>query len=343
MADSTFDTDEIVVIRLPDFNAGGSTIINKFQRVFFGANSGWAAERGDISEEDKISGYPTSNLSNITNIGKLSVPVRMTGNNGSGVLDANLSVGANSDDVILSTGGLITDVAGFTADDVGAFLYNGADPNNLIVIGKIKTFVDSSQVTIEKANTTGYTAVPAYILRDTDNFSYPNNGSFIVLIRPKLDTPLNYYVPSIAQLQTITSGLPDMNPTYFNLKKISKVRDAGNTASATSVRSSILRLSGFTGEVPVNGNANVLWKAPTTGNDDNDGDPNTVLFANEDMPYWVAYLVSPFRGQAKDLEKGTSYVLSVEETQPTPDLAGTPTLITIGNQINNTLSFNSLI
>jgi hypothetical protein len=33
MADTTFTNDDVVVIKLHDFAAGGSAIINKFQKV----------------------------------------------------------------------------------------------------------------------------------------------------------------------------------------------------------------------------------------------------------------------------------------------------------------------
>jgi hypothetical protein len=348
MIDATFVTDDIVVIK--DYGQGvpeSTAIYNKLYRKFFGPNSPWAAGQGDPNIGI---GYPSLDLSNL-NLPQLSVPNRFQTSVSASINtegDAFLTVSGTTVTILNNNkSNLTTNQRGFKLTDVGSFLYNGNDVNNLLVIGKIIEVINPigngnySQATLEKANTSNYSEVPAYILADQDNFNYNEKANFYLLIRTKYDeTEGGYYIPAINQLQTLTAGKVDMNDVYINLYKISKTRDSGNATTKVRVRADISRLNGFVGEIPTTSVPRVYWKSGSPANDDNYGDPNsTVMFYNEDVPYWVAYIITPYKNEVKDLEKGTSYVLEVDELLPTPiDGYDSPTLIFPESQINNLLS-----
>jgi hypothetical protein len=334
----TFEATDIVVIK--DFRDSKVTL--QLYKIFYGN------ENVDIAEatgnyDNYYTGYPSVSLDNLTNINTLSIPTRIQANAGGGIGDADITV--NGDEVTLSLDGDLATTLGFTINDVGAFLYNGTNLNELVVIGKIKQYISASSVILQKANTTIYTNVPAFILRNQNNFGYLENGSFLVLIKPVSDGEGSWYVPAINQLQRTVDNLPDVNPTYINLYKISKDKDKGNTTIPRErVRASIKRLSGFVGESKLpSTTGSMLWTSPVP----NDDLPSSnILKSFSDIPHWVAYIIDPYEKEpSKNLVKGTSYMLEISNTLPTPSLPVTNELrgLQVDSVDNNILSYNGII
>jgi len=272
---ATFTSSDVRIF----IDDAAGVVSSAFRKTFYGV--------GNSASLPEANGYPDASLTNVfTDITKYEITAPTA-------MGVNLSITSNDATVTASS-------AYFSSGDVGKVLYNGADPNNLIPIGKILTYTDSTHVELEANNTTGYTTVAGYIMSSASNgFSIPAKRGFYVLVKVEEDggTPENKYIPSPKQLSasspyTEIGGIKQfLNTTYVNLNRVSKVGNKGNTQVA-EVPAVISRVNNY---VSVAGTY-----FPTEG----------------DIPLWVAFYVNPYGSTSKNLDKDTMYSLSFDEVVP---------------------------
>ena len=252
---------------------------SKFRQTFYGV--------GNSAGLPEANGYPNATASNVfADITRYEITAPTA-------LGATLSVTAADATVTASA-------SVFSSGDVGKILFNGADPNNLIPIGKILSYTNATTVELEVANTAGYSAVAGYIMVEASNgFSIPANRGFHVLVKVEEDggDPTHKYIPSLRQLRatepfTEIGGIKQfLNTAYVNLKRISRIGDKGN-AQEVAVPATITRINNY---VSV---AGTLF--PTEG----------------DIPLWVAFHINPYNSTSKNLDKDTMFSLSFDDVLP---------------------------
>lgn len=262
-------------------------------KVFYGADS--------TVNDATPDGYPNASLSNLGfSIADYEIitPVSLGA--------TTLTVAANATAVTASTGIFTT-----VSNPVGKLLWNGADVNNLKLIGKITSRTNDNvvELTSPYLGASNLTAVAGYISNVADNNqSLEHTGDFIIFVKT-VEDPAGKIIPAIKDLKstgtTIDGIAQGLNTTYISLNRISTKGSKSSPVSAVAVPASIRRLNRYA----ISTNTQAYF--------------STI----DDIPLWVAYLVNPFGASSKNFDKNTTYVLEIDELLPTWDDGGDPKVI----------------
>lgn len=250
---------------------------------------------GSIGRSFSVTGYPNAACTQAGNVSispyQIGVPV-----------DTGFTATTTgSSDVLTLTTGTNAAIA------VGAYVYDGTDPQNLIFLGTVESLTGGSggtaSVLTEDALNVGAN-FPLFVLftNNTNVNGYKAGESFYLAIGVQNAADAVSIFPQIKLMTTdynpaTRTGTND--PAYVDLQRTSLPGIPGTPDTAENIPCTIKRVSRF-----VAGNL-----------------PDTYFKTDEDKPFWVVFEVNPYGTSSTSLSKFTRFKILVTEEQPTTDVS----------------------
>jgi hypothetical protein len=209
----------------------------------------------------------------------------------------------------------------------GDYIFYGppdaSDPNDLLIAGKIDTIsttafgTDSStlRITLEKSSGVSDDLVDLYYYRKSwngKNIPVDVTEGFYILIGVEQNTNIG----ATSNRRTVYPWLDPFAPATNSSNNQIVNTSTGNKTAFTD----LIRIRRISKKYISDENRTTDETIPCTIKRTNVFDPGTVAdsyFSSTDaFPYWCAYFVNPYGGSSSKLDKGSTYIIEINEMLP---------------------------
>ena len=272
---------------------------NSVTRAFFGRKFYGAGATG---QADPL-GFPRENFTDgglevpsMTDISQYEITQRISA-------EVNCTT-TSGDETVTASASTFNNGDGFDASFVGAYIYSGADPQNLVFLGVVASVTDSTHVELTADALSVVTGVPLYYqLSGTTNFEgFKVNRSFFALIKTLDDGFGGRIIPRIKEVRVgdSISESANVDTGFIALNRVSAPGVTNAYIMPVPIAATVRRHNGYIQE--------------------SDAYQADYFRSTSDIPFWVCWEINPYGNTATTLNKKTIIRLSVTEALPETDV-----------------------